>query len=74
MAGLTKIVFPVDSHPELSGIRGSSGSTMSVSHQEVPQEGEASASPSGKGVGVFALNASDNGLTVMKDPKVSEDY
>lgn len=76
MAGL--VFSSADSHPELLlGGGGSSGSNLSVPPQEVPHQGaEVSASPLGKGVGVFGLIASpsENGITMddqIKDPKVN---
>lgn len=73
MAGLTDVVFPVDSHPELSGTRGNSAPSLSV--PQGPQGAEVSTSSQGKGVGVFALSTSpgENGLPMedqIKDPKV----
>lgn len=75
MAGL--VFSSADSHPELLlGGGGSSGSNLSVPPQEVPHQGaEVSASPLGKGVGVFGLIASpsENGITMddqIKDPKL----
>jgi hypothetical protein len=78
MAHLTDLVFPVASHPELASptkiraaeVRGGSAPSLGM-----PRGGEVSASPQGKGVGLFALSTSpaDIGLMMeekIKDPKV----
>ena len=91
MSGLTKVVYPSDSLSELSGphsrsitgagglgsqVTTTSGGAMPSAPLETPQgAAEVSASPQGKGVGVFALGTSpgENGIPMeeqIKDPKV----
>ena len=78
MAGRTKLLHPVDSHPELQ-VRDSgsaSGLGMLPAQAAKMMVGEVCASSQGKGVGVFALgtsSGSENGFKMeeeVKDPKV----
>lgn len=74
MAGRTTLIHPVDSLPDLQVQGDPSVSGLTVLPHAAKGD-EVSASPQGKGVGVFALGSSsgDNGLKMedeIKDPKV----
>ncbi len=74
MAGLTDIVFPVDSLSKLNmeeaTVPSEQGMAPSISGRPAPQA--VAPSPQGKGVGVFALEtmAGEEMDGKIKDPKV----